>query len=115
MSTPTEVIHWEKRAVQNVQAAIELVEAFSARGMKRVYGRDDLFGGRQPEFHLDMWRAKDGRLLARFWSRGREIDTECYAVHWSNPTELPYQDERWAPEALRKAYDNWVICFMRYE
>lgn len=109
------IVHWESPALQNVQTEIESVEAFSARGMKCVYGRVDLFGGRQPEFHLDMWKTKDERLLARFWSRGKEIDRESYFVNWSSPTELAHHDERWVPEVLRKAYDNWVICFMRYE
>lgn len=108
------IVGWECRALQQPSVTIESVDEFDARGMKRVYGRCEVFGGGQPEFELDMWRGKDGRLLARFSSRGLEIDSQSYAVHWSDQVELPYMDEKWVPEVLRKAYDIWLIANIRY-
>jgi len=107
-------VHWDK-AVQHIEViSVEMVGPFSARGMQNVYGRGDHFGGRQPVLHLDLWKSKDGRLLVRFWSRGSEVDDESYEVRWKERTDYPPQDERWVPEVVRRAYDNWVIGAMNF-
>lgn len=108
------IVGWECPSLQQPSVTIELVDPFDARGMKRVYSRCEVFGGGQPEFVLDIWRGKDGRLLARFSSHGLEIDSESYAIHWSAQLELPLMDEKWVPEDLRKAYDIWLMVNIRY-
>jgi hypothetical protein len=108
------IVGWECPSLEQPSVTVESVDGFDARGMKRVYGRCEVFGGGQPEFELDMWRGKDGRLLARFSSRGLEIDSQSYAVHWGDQVELPYMDEKWMPEVLRKEYDNWLMANIRF-
>lgn len=86
---------------------VEAIADFSARGMHRVYGRGDQFRNRT--LNLDLWKTKDGRLLARFWSRSLEVDPESWEVMGFAGTDFPTGDERWVPQLLRQCYDSWVI------
>jgi len=62
----TNIADWEAPAPKVRGVTWDYVEDFDARGMRRVYGRGDHFG-RNPVFHMDVWLAKNGRLLVRFW------------------------------------------------
>lgn len=87
------------------------IEHFPARGMKRVYGRGDHFPSR-PAFNMDVWRDRQGRLLARFWSRSGEVDWESWEILGIPVPESlsgPPFDEQWVPDCLRKQYDTWII------
>ena len=64
---------------------------------------------------MDVWITRDGRVLARFWSRCDDVDPRSYEVFGFKPV-LPRQDdvlprfsERNAPGALRREYDNWML------
>jgi hypothetical protein len=63
---------------------------------------------------MDVWQTKDGRILARFWSRSDEVDWCSYEVFGLRVPALdkghrPTDGERWIPKCLRDEYDNWVI------
>jgi len=86
--------------------------ASAARGMRCLYGRGDHFGSWIA--HMDVWQTKDGRILARFWSRSDEVDWCSYEVFGLRVPALdkghrPTDGERWIPKCLRDEYDNWVI------
>ena len=77
-----------------------------------VYGRGDHFG--RLRFYLDVWKAKDGRLLARFWSRNQEIDWCSYKIIGLKVTKCPHSGDKfcetcWVPACLRDEYDNWIL------
>jgi len=89
------------------------IEWFMARGMRRVYRRVEGFG----HLHLtmDVWYTRDGRLLARFWSRSEETDPYAYEVKGFVPPECDGElGENWAPRCLREGFGNWVLSEMPY-
>ena len=115
--------YWEQSPLRALKAAVVEIDAFDARGMKPVFGRGDHFlrgdplglgdHGSKESFHLDMWLTRSGRLLARFWSRSSEIDGMSVEVTGFSPKlPLPSKglplNERWVPQCLRKAYDDWI-------
>lgn len=108
-------LDWGSNAVNCPSVRIEHISHFDARGKHSMYGRGDHLGR---VFYMDIWRAKDGRLLARFWSRNQEVDWESYEIIGLPAPKLPddayavESGEYWAPECLRKAYDDWVISEM---
>ena len=57
-------VGWETRPRTNRHVRWEFADDFNARGMQRVYGRADHFGSWIG--NMDVWRTKDGRVLARF-------------------------------------------------
>jgi hypothetical protein len=95
---------------------IEAVDHFNARGMRLVFGRSDRFpldGKRYYKRNMGIWLTREGRVLARFWARGREVDDESLELIGLS---LPYVPDRgsclsedWVPEKLRSAYDAWLI------
>jgi len=104
--------HWDTEA-PDMGARVEEIEHFDARGMCGVYGRGDHFS-RHRSFHMDIWKARDGRLLMRCWSRCEDIDWRSFEIKGMNMTEIPTLDketgfeESWVPKAVRKAYDQWI-------
>lgn len=102
------IVHWDQTIQHAPQVKVAAIENFSARGMRRVYGRGDRF--KNWTLSLDLWKTKDGRLLARFWSRSQEVDWESWEVIGLEQADYSYADERWVPWCLRKAYDNWVLA-----
>jgi len=103
---------WDTESL-NMDARVEEIEHFDARGMYCVYGRGDHFG-RHHYFHMDIWKTRDGRLLMRCWSRCKDIDWRSFEIRGMDMVEIPARDkktgfeESWVPEALRKAYDQWI-------
>ena len=83
--------------------------SISMHGMRRVYGRCDHF---RRQLNMDICRTRQGRLLARFWSRSNDIDAECWEVIGTSGTcespGPPFED-RWIPSRLREEYESWVI------
>lgn len=77
--------YWEIKG-KSRRSSIKLrwIENFNARWMRSIYGRSDIYpweGRRQRiEFSLDMWLARDGRVVARFSSRSRDIETMSVEV-----------------------------------
>lgn len=99
------IVAWDQKARQESGTRLEAVEDFNARGMRRVYGRGDYFGRRT--LNLDLWRARDGRLLARFWSRSNEVDCESWAVIGG---QAGAQGEQQVPQCLRDEYEIWATA-----
>ena len=88
----------------------KLIPHFDARGMQRLYGETERRAFRHEAFSVDIWRTRSGRIFARFWSRGSEVDWESYEVIGMNlSAPIPAMDERWFPRVLRKQYDDWMI------
>ena len=108
------MIHWECSAPRSSRASIEYVDAFDARGMRRVYGRGDTFG-HKAAYNLDVWLDRKGRLLARFWSRNQEVDTFSIEIHGISPQSIPRRSpdtafsDAWIPKVLRDKYEDWII------
>ena len=101
---------WEKEMPADAAVTLLEIEPFNARGMRRVYGREDHFGREVPVFHLDIWKTKEGRLLARFWSRGAEVYHHTHEVLGYGKVDFPKGDDRWVPDVLRREYDEWLTC-----
>jgi hypothetical protein len=105
-------VFWDCSA-PSVDASVEEVDHFDARGMRRVYGREDCLG-RHHNFHLDIWQTSDGRLLMRCSSRCSEIEWRSFEIVGVDVAEIPRGDKRvpaqdsWIPMAIRKAYDLWI-------
>lgn len=97
------IVAWDQRVQQDSEIRLESVEGFNARGMRRVYGRGDHFGRRT--LNLDLWKARDGRLLARFWSRSNEVDGESWAVMGG---QADARGEQQVPQCLRDEYEIWA-------
>jgi hypothetical protein len=98
---------WDEDIQSSPAITLESIDHFNARGMKNVYGRSDRFGN-PPTFNLEIWKTRDGRLLARFWSHGYEVNNESHEVIGYRNVDFPRSDERWVPEVLRCTYDNWI-------
>ena len=110
MSSSTVI--WKLPARANAMATLSEIEPFSARGMRRVYGRGDRYPGRAA-FNLDIWRDRAGRLLAKFSSRSSEVDDESWAIHGVPDSPLrPGQplNERSVPDCLREKYVAWLVA-----
>lgn len=99
---------------------LRLIDDFKARGMQLIYERYDCssirFGrGRHSmTFALAMWRTRDGRVLARFSSRSKDIYTQSMelVVMKVDPIQGKYWEEdreELVPQILRDAYAYWQL------
>jgi len=97
-------------------SVVKRIRNFDARGMRSVYGQGDHFG-RHLSFHIEVWEARNGSLLVRFWSRSAEIKRLSYEVTGMPPDRRPtgahpdsddYLDSSWMPQPLRKEYYKWI-------
>lgn len=104
------LVAWES-AYRGEDGVAAEIPAFNARGLHRVYGRADHFPGR-PKFNLDIWRDRNGRLLARFSSAGAEVDSETWQVSGAAASSLPTGaiGEECVPNCLRQLYKAWVTA-----
>jgi len=94
-------------------AAVEEINHFVARGMRRVFGRRDHFG-RYRTFNMDIWRDRSGRLLMRCWSQSNDVDWRSFEIKGIELSKIPdfdsnhgYQDT-WLPKTVRVAYEEWI-------
>ena len=110
----TSTAAWEYEIQADPGITVDYIDDFNARGMKKAYARGDYFGGSQPVFNLDIWKTKDGRILARLWSRGSQVGNESFEVLGCRDKDFPKQDERWVPQDLRRHYDNWILSMMNF-
>jgi len=103
---------WDSDA-QALDASVEEIEDFDAKGMRRVYGRGDHFG-RHHSFNMDIWKTSDGRLLMRCSSRCIDIDWRSFEIKGVDLAEIPELDkskgfeESWVPKSVRQAYEDWI-------
>ena len=92
---------------------LEEIEHFNARGMRRIYGRNDCFG-RYHSFNMDIWQAREGTLFIRLWSRCTEIDWRSFKIIGIDFLTVPcgkagdFTEDEWIPAAVRRAYDDWI-------
>ena len=104
--------NWEQSGPRGRGISAKFIDPFSARGMRRVYGRGDHFG-RGRTFNMDVWLTRDGRLLARFWARRDEVDWLSLEVtgfiHAPPQNKKREVNEDWVPKCIRDEYDNWII------
>ncbi len=115
-------VFWERPPLRSRNVEVIDIPVFNARGMRPLYGRGDHYPREtldghyciEKSFHLDLWAARDGRLLARFWSRSAWVDNRSLEIRGFRP-RLPIPrrrgkelDERWVPAALRREYDDWI-------
>jgi len=104
---------WETYSPRRAGIKIEFGDSFSARGMRRVFGRGDYFPGRA-SFNLDIWRNRKGELFGRFWSRSYEVDERSFQIHGVSPDSIPKRkpgddfSDAWVPKILRDEYDKWI-------
>ena len=114
----TMTVQWEHEPAQSVGIAIIEIANFSARGMRRIYGRGDRFGSRA--FNMDIFINRATRMLVRFWSRADEVASESWELFGLKPKTLPRacgeagaekpdEPERLIPVVLREKYDSWII------
>jgi len=104
---------WDKDVPDRKAIQVEMIDHFDARGMTLLYGRGDHYPGRGA-YNLDMWVDRRGRILARFWSRIRDVDGESYEVIGMRSPAKPINkqyDEAVVPAKLRNEYDNWLISY----
>lgn len=105
------VVIWAQPYRGDPTAAVTEIEPFSARGMKRVFGRGDHY--QRCTFNMDIWRDRAGRLRARFWSRSEEVEDQSWEIIGVPDGEQlsgPPFDEHWVPDCLRKHYGAWVLA-----
>jgi hypothetical protein len=95
---------------------VKPIDHFNARGMRRVYGRGDVFllNGKQTyKRNMDVWLTREGRLLARFWALGYEVDEESFEVIGLAQPPVREREARlsedWVPQSLRNEYKAWLI------
>jgi hypothetical protein len=111
--------HWDTTG-RSRRSSIKLrwIENFDARWMRRVYGRSDIYpweGRRQRiTFSFAMWLTRDGRVVARFSSRSKDIDTMSVEVVDMKLGTVPdtlseYYNEEFVPQILRDAYADWQL------
>lgn len=66
------IVYWEGKGPSGRSIWIEQIENFDARGKHLVFGRGDHFAALT--LNMDIWQDRNGRLVARFWSRNSNVD-----------------------------------------
>jgi len=101
------LIYWDS-VESTADAAVEEIDHFVARGMRRVFRRSDHFG-RNRTFNMDIWRDRGGRLLMRCWSQSNDIDWRSFEIKGIELSKIPdfdpnrsYQDA-WRSKAAADA------------
>lgn len=104
------------------RSAIKLrwVDHFNARWMQSIYGRYDCApirsgpGRHSMTFSFEMWLTRDGRVLARFSSRSKDICTQSMELvgmkldHIPDNPSAEYR-EQLVPQIIRDAYAYWQL------
>ena len=107
---------WDTRPPKG-RTRIEMIEPFDARGMRRVYGREDHhFYRHRVKFEMNIWRDRKGILFARFSTRSPKVDVNelSFAIHGIRPSSIPERtngarlSDAWIPRELRDEYSNWM-------
>jgi hypothetical protein len=101
---------WDAPSRQKGKVTFETIPRFSARGMRRVYGRGLLIR-RGEHYQMDLWLSLDGRLRARFWTRNRDKDNVSFEIFGQkNPPlrDVIAENEDWVPNCIRYEFESWV-------
>ncbi len=111
-----DVVCWDEKGPNQPGISLEIIDAFDARGMRRIYGRGDHYGRRT--FNMDIWQARGGGLFARFWSRNYDVEWCSFEIigfpakRLTQKHEMCGDNEHCVPECLRREYESWVISEM---
>jgi hypothetical protein len=100
---------------------LELVDWFSAKGLKNVFiAHYMLFGGRR-KYTLDLWSTKDGRLLMRFHHKCVEADNYAYEIEGMQFSDIQKDMSqtlkfplKLLPKVITEAFDNWMASEMPF-
>ena len=107
-----DLIYWDSEE-STANVAVEEIDHFVARGMRRVFGRGDQFG-RYRTFNMDIWRDRSGRLLMRCWSQNKDVDWRSFEIKGIELSRIPDFDsshgcqDAWLPRTVRDAYEEWI-------
>ena len=105
---------WKPDGPRGRGIKINRIAHFNARGMHRVYGRTvhQPVGNHTSQRNIDVWLARDGRILARFWALGSEVDEESYEIIGLSYPPIKGKEvglnQDWVPESLRDKYQEWM-------
>lgn len=106
------MLPWES-VVPNVSAVIDIIDDFTARGMKRVFGRVDSYH-KFRTFNLDIWKDKYDGLYMRCWSRSNHVNSLSFEIKGIDLNNIPIECGKykivdvWIPNVVRDEYGNWV-------
>lgn len=106
------VTTWGPVGPRGTSISLAFIDPFDARGMRPLHGRGDHFGRRA--LHMNVWRTRTGRVLARFWSRSSDVDSESHElaairIATEEIAVALADNEHLIPECLRDAYESWVL------
>lgn len=107
------IVDWNtEQGMKDKHIRVSEIAHFDARGKRSIYRRGDKFPGKAC-FNMDIWMDKTGRLLARCWSHGTDVDWRSFEVVDLASDLIPQthsnnNDDSWIPEALRREYEEWV-------
>lgn len=115
MRIQSSMFEWCSEPPEIKPGTVEVIEVnhFSARGMRRVYGRGDHFGGGRT-FNLDIWKNRNGQIFMRCWSYYSDYYPRSFLISGVNPPLMPKVDgmpdlrEEWIPQIVRDTYDEWA-------
>jgi hypothetical protein len=113
VKTPMFVWSTDPPGVESGTVNVVQIDPFSAKGMRRVYGRGDHFGGGR-KFQLDIWKKKHDQLFMRCRSHYSDYLPRSFSITGVNPEVNPKVDskpdlrEEWVPQIVRVAYDDWI-------
>jgi len=84
------------------------IRTFKTCGMRRVYARAEATASNaRTKRHLEVWKARDGRLFARMWITNSSITREWHQIQGCDHLKFPRHDDRWVPRVLRDHYLGW--------
>jgi hypothetical protein len=109
---PDRFLSWDSQKGPARRKAISILTApdFSARGMRRIYGRGDHF----PRLSCGMviFLRRDARVFVRFYSPGLRETYRTYELLGLKLRTLPQRGaplgDDCVPEVLRDLYEGWV-------
>ena len=110
----TKMIQWDtNKGPMGRHIQVREIAHFDARGKRSLYRRGDEFLGKAC-FNMDIWIDRTGRLLARCWSHGTDVDSRSFEVVGLASDLIPQthgrsnNDDSWIPESLRREYEEWI-------
>jgi len=106
---------------------LERIEWFDARGKKKLYAADHLQScrGKYLKYSIDIWAAKDGRILTRFHSKcdAAQDDISAFEIKGIKYADIPADqiDQMdimgraiWAPECIFNEFERWAYAMMPF-
>jgi hypothetical protein len=109
------------------QSTLEYIDWFDARGKKRLFAADHLqsWEGKYLKYSIDIWAAKDDRILVRFHTKAGdcEDDDEAYEIKGIKYSDIPLDeigevDEMgkavWVPKSVFDEFESWAYHEMPF-